>query len=230
MEAIFLNNIKLDSNVEDFFKLLKVDKDYDYAMEIEELFEEGKRIESSKALFGTAYINDKGEDWVNIEGIYFNSRLLSTNLKDVHRVFPYIVTCGTELDEWAKSISDPIERFWADTFCEMALRNAFKRMNADFENRLNPGKTVVMNPGSLPDWPISEQKKLFSLMGEEVKKLDVKLTDSFLMIPIKSMSGLKFSAEFTYENCMFCSRKRCPGRRAKYICQPDEYNKQRVAL
>lgn len=216
METIFIDDIEIESNVEDLFKLLKIDMDYDFAPEVLQLFEEGKKIGKPKALYGTAYIDDRGENWVDIEGIHFTSRLLSINLKDVHRVFPYIVTCGMELNIWAKSINDPIERYWADTFCEMVLRNAFKQMNEDFNKRLNPGKTATMNPGSLEDWPISEQKKLFSLMGDRVKDVGVQLTDSFLMVPVKSMSGLKFPTESTYENCMLCPRERCPGRRAKY--------------
>jgi len=216
MDTVFLDNIEIENNVEDYLKLLKIDMGYDFAPEVLKLFEEGKKIGKPKALYGTAYIDDKGETWVDIEGIRFTSRILSINLKDVHRVFPYIVTCGMELSMWAKSINDPIERYWADTFCEMALRHAFKKMNDDFNNRLKPGKTATMNPGSLEDWPINEQKKLFSLMGEKVKSIGVELTESFLMVPVKSMSGLKFPTESTYENCMLCPRERCPGRRAKY--------------
>lgn len=161
MDTIFLNDIKIENEVDDLFKLLNVDMYYDFASEIIELFEEGKRIGKPKALYGTAYIGDRGENWVDIEGIRFTSQILSINLKDVHRVFPYIVTCGMELNGWAKSINDPIERYWADTFCEMVLRHAYKRMNYDFNSRINPGKTATMNPGSLEDWPISEQKNYF---------------------------------------------------------------------
>lgn len=223
MDTIFLDNITIEFNAKDFFKLLKMDNDYDYSPDVLKLFEEGKKIGRPKALYGIAYIEDRGEDWVVVEGIRFTSRILSVNLKDVHRVFPYIVTCGRELNTWAKSINDPVERYWADTFCEMVLREAFKKMNEDFNNRLNPGKTATMNPGSLEDWPISEQRQLFALMGEKVKDTGVELAESFLMIPVKSMSGIKFPTEFNYENCMLCPREKCPGRRAKY--DPEAFEK-----
>jgi hypothetical protein len=98
----------------------------------------------------------------------------------------------------------------------MILRGAFKRMEEDLSNRFNLGKTATMNPGSLLDWPISEQKKLFKLMGDTVKSLNVELTDSFLMIPTKSISGIKFLTESNYENCILCPREKCPNRRTEY--------------
>ena len=36
------------------------------------------------------------------------------------------------------------------------------------------------------------------------------------MSPIKSVSGILFPTEVTYENCQLCPRDLCPGRRAPY--------------
>jgi len=218
MDTVYLDNIKIGFSTGDFLKKLKMDLDDDdeYAADVLNVYEEGKKIARPKAIYKAAYIEDRGEDWVVIDGIRFASRILSLNLKDVHRVFPYVITCGRELYEWENSFGDPIERYWADAFCEMALREASNYMEKDFENRIRPGKTASMNPGSLPDWPLGEQRPLFKLLGERVKDTGVELSESFLMIPMKSVSGIKFPTEFSYQNCMLCPRERCPGRRAKY--------------
>ncbi len=73
-----------------------------------------------------------------------------------------------------------------------------------------------MNPGSLDDWPLAEQRQLFSVFGDVKKLIGVELTDSFLMVPIKSVSGVVFPTEHRFESCQLCQREGCPNRRAKY--------------
>jgi len=38
-----------------------------------------------------------------------------------------------------------------------------------------------MNPGSLEDWPLTEQRVLFALLGDPQAAIGVRLTDSLLM-------------------------------------------------
>jgi len=78
-----------------------------------------------------------------------------------------------------------------------------------------------MSPGSLEDWPITEQPRLFKLLGEGAAATGVRLTDSCLMLPTKSLSRLTFPSEHGFESCRLCPRERCPGRRAPY--DPDLY-------
>ena len=42
------------------------------------------------------------------------------------------------------------------------------------------------------------------------------LTDTFLMVPIKSVSGIFFPTEVSFESCQLCPRENCIGRRAPY--------------
>ena len=73
-----------------------------------------------------------------------------------------------------------------------------------------------MNPGSLADWPIEEQKPLFRLIGDVEVAIGVKLTKNYLMIPTKSVSGIYFPTEITFYSCQLCPRKACDGRNAPY--------------
>lgn len=215
MKDILLENIKADLKREDVHRRLKIGDDF--ADEVDDLLEDAKKIANPKAIYTEAYINGRGEDTIEIDKTVFESRLLCHNLADVFKVYPYVNTCGIELYEWAQSVGDPIMRYWADSICEMYLGFASRGMKRDFELRKNPGKYSSMNPGSLEDWPISQQPKLFSLFETEaLDKLGVSLTPSFLMIPVKSVSGIMFQTEKRFENCMLCERKNCPGRRAEY--------------
>ena len=79
-----------------------------------------------------------------------------------------------------------------------------------------PGSSSTMNPGSLIDWSITEQKKLFKLLGNPAKEIGVELTKSSLMLPAKSVSGLVYPTEKDFENCQVCPRLKCPNRSAPY--------------
>ena len=73
-----------------------------------------------------------------------------------------------------------------------------------------------MSPGSLADWPLQEQRQLFTILGNTWDTVGVRLTDSLLMVPIKSVSGIRFPTESSFESCQLCPRAQCPGRRAPY--------------
>jgi hypothetical protein len=77
-------------------------------------------------------------------------------------------------------------------------------------------KLSYMSVGSLEDWPISEQKQLFSLLGDVEAAIGVQLTSSMLMLPAKSESGIFFPSETTFLNCQLCPRQNCEGRKAAF--------------
>ena len=59
-------------------------------------------------------------------------------------------------------------------------------------------------------------KPLFALLGETEHRLGVRLTDSLLMVPRKSISGIFFPVEESFMTCRLCPRPRCQGRRAAF--------------
>ena len=73
-----------------------------------------------------------------------------------------------------------------------------------------------MTPGSLPDWPIEEQESLFAVLGDTQASIGVALSESLMMVPEHSVSGVVFPTEARFESCQLCPREKCPGRRAAY--------------
>ena len=49
-----------------------------------------------------------------------------------------------------------------------------------------------MSRGSLRDWTIEEQTTFFTILGDVVASIGVRLNESLLMIPRKSVSRLYF--------------------------------------
>jgi hypothetical protein len=73
-----------------------------------------------------------------------------------------------------------------------------------------------MNPGSLEDWPITAQPKLFQLLGDPKKSIGVELLDSMLMLPNQTVSGIRFVSEEGFSNCELCPREHCSHRTIPY--------------
>ena len=65
-------------------------------------------------------------------------------------------------------------------------------------------------------WPIEQQRELFALLGDVEGLIGVRLTASFLMVPTKSVSGLRFASAAEFYSCQLCRREKCPGRRAPF--------------
>lgn len=222
-----LNDIPLTLDLHGLFKKLHIRPGSPNAAEFESMVLAAQELARPKAAYRAAYVEDCHEDQVIIDGITFTSHILSTNLAGVHRVYPYVSTCGLELDAWSHTHADMLARFWSDAIAESALNQARKYLEAHLtelflpsEFDLSPDRKaprfVKMNPGSLEDWPITEQKPLFALLGEISSAIGVTLSDSCLMYPIKSVSGIFFANMEGYVNCQLCPRQGCPSRQAPY--------------
>jgi hypothetical protein len=214
--TIILDNIRFQPDMDALKKKLRIKEGSSSVEKLEHIVSDAQAIARPKVLYKVAFIESKGDEHTVVDGITLNSRVLRVNLEQVHRVFPFVSTCGTEMDEWSDSIDDMLQSYWADTIKEMALRTAAQALNEDLEERFRPGRTAQMNPGSLPDWPISEQRKLFALLGSPRDAIGVELTESLIMVPIKSVSGIRFPTEVDFASCQLCPREVCVSRRAPY--------------
>lgn len=195
---------------------LHVPPDSEDAAAVAQLVENVRAVVNPKAVYGICYIEDRTANSVTISGITFTSRVLQVNLEKVHRVFPFVVTCGRELEHIPGVDGDPLREYWLNHLRILALRAASARVKEHIGSTYQPGKMSSMSPGSLQDWPITQQTQLFALLGDVESAIGVTLTDSFLMLPMKSVSGMYFPTETSFYSCSLCPRKDCPGRSAPY--------------
>jgi hypothetical protein len=216
MEPIIIDQIPFTFTAADVAPQLHVEPGTEDFEALEGLVAEACRVTRPKAVFGVSFITGRGSDFVELDGVRMDSRVMPANLSGVQRVFPYVATCGMEVEEWSAGISDMLYRWWMDVAKIQLLHKAIGALNARLKAEWKIDKSSNMNPGSLPDWPITEQPKLFSLLGDVTAKIGVKLTDSMLMLPSKSVSGIYFATDSGYENCELCTRENCPGRRKPY--------------
>lgn len=216
MEIRVLDSVPFQIDLETLAKQMRIKEGSGHLEKLGKLAEQARAVAKPKAVFRAAYIEEKGEDRVRVNGVVFSSRVLRVNLDKAYRIFPYVATCGKELEEWSQGVTDLLEKFWADAIKEMAVKQTVKYLNGYLTEHFQPGKLSRMNPGSLADWPLPEQRALFSILEDGPGTIGVRLTDHFLMMPIKSVSGIWFPTEESFESCRLCSREKCPGRRAAY--------------
>jgi hypothetical protein len=214
LEATIVDSLAFNLDVPALCERLRVHGQH--REEVSKLVAEALAMARPKVLYKLAFIQAKGDESITADGFTFTSRVLRVNLDTLHRFFAFVGTAGRELEAWADSKQDVLAHFYADAINEAVLHAAMTTFAAQLTERFQLASTAVMNPGSLTDWPLREQRPLFALLGDVRSAIGVELTDSLLMVPRKSVSGILFVAEETFASCQLCPRHDCPNRRAPY--------------
>lgn len=200
------------------YEALRVQPGSDQAGELEALIAEATETGRPKALYKISYLDEKGVDSVTMDGVTFTSPALRKNLDAVERVFPYIATCGREVDSMGTEKEGIKKKVWIHYIKMTLLEAASRYLTGQIEKRYKPPGLSSMNPGSgdASVWPFEQQKKLFSLFGDVENLIGVRLTELLVLVPEMSVSGILFPTETSFQSCQLCRRERCPGRRAPF--------------
>jgi hypothetical protein len=188
------------------------------ARELESLIRRAEKIARPKAVYRECFLDQKGDDKTIIDGVTFSSRALRINLEAAERVFPFVVTCGREMDGAVFEKEDFLSAYWWEEIKADLLSCARQHLKEVLTERFRLGNTAHMSPGSGDSdiWPIEQQPLLFSLFGDVYAAIGVQLSESFLMTPVKSVSGIVFPTEKDFRSCQVCHRENCPSRRAPF--------------
>jgi len=213
-----LIDIPFELDVVSVAKTVHVEPDSPDGRTLRELIEKARRIARPKAMYKEAFIDAKGDETVTVDGVTFTSRMLRANLEPIERVFPFIATCGHEMDTADLPVGDFLVEFWWDAIKAVLLGAAIRHLGAHLKRRFALGKAASMSPGSgdVDVWPIEQQRELFTLLGDVKGQIGVELTESFLMKPNKTVSGIHFATKVDFHSCQVCRRKDCPSRSAAF--------------
>lgn len=211
-----LDNIPIHLDAEEMLKELHLGEKKGYSDIVQELVELAGSLIQPKAIYEVSYVDNKNNDTVDIGGIKFTSHVLRVNLGKIGRVFPYIVTIGKELEDRAASFDNLLKQYCLDAIGDEALSLIEQYLEDYLKKKYKLGQISSMSPGSLKDWPITQQKQLFSIFDNVEGSIGVKLNPSLLMIPRKSESGVYFPTEVKFYSCQLCPRERCMDRQAPY--------------
>jgi hypothetical protein len=181
-----------------------------------ELAEAACRVARPRAIYQISHARVIDTETVAVDGVRFTSRALSRNLRDQETVYPFIATAGRELDELPLPHGDVMRQFYLDLIKTVVLVRGVDYLAERVGEKYKLDFVTHMNPGEIEDWPITQQRPLFSLFGGAEKQIGVELKESGVMKPQKSRSGIMFNSPSRFVSCLLCTQVKCPGRRRAY--------------
>lgn len=144
--------------------------------------------------------------------VFGTGKIIAHSLKNSTHFAIFIASAGILFQRWSEESGDMVDRYILDCIgSEIAERTADK-MQETLETEAGQKGYKITNrysPGYC-GWDVVEQHQLFPLLGNET--CGVQLTDSGLMYPIKSVSGiigLGTEVKRKEYGCALCNYPRC---------------------
>ena len=200
----------LDLTAERLAELCRVKPDSAAFAEIEEALPLINRYGAPKAIIRWANVDRIEGDATTIEGVTFRSRVVADKLRDTPRVFLSVITAGDGLEQSGALAGDPFLDVFNGALLFFISEYVVRYMKESFDF----DGSSMLNPGSLPDWPIGNNFQLFRIIGN-VDEIGVSLNAAGYIKPWNSGSHIHFSGN-GYQNCSLCRKYDCIGRRAKF--------------
>ena len=152
---------------------------------------------------------------VLFDGKHFTPNgIICSYLKGMTHALVFVGTAGWEFDKAVKELNkdgDIVADFVADSIGSVLAEMSVARIETDYKGEFT--LSMPYSPGYC-DWDIREQKIMFSLFPEH--PCGIRLTDSSLMQPEKSVSGFfALGKELQRQpyHCEICKNQRCFKRR-----------------
>ncbi len=191
---------------------------------IEEILTESKEISNIKAQYaifhGVLFDNDTKTVEINNSSFHIK-KIVFGQIKKSDSVAIFLCTAGEEIgirSRKAMQERDLLKGYIYDVTGSEIVEAAADLMQAELEkSMLGSGKKITnrYSPGYC-GWDVAEQHKLFQLIPDNFCR--IRLTESALMDPVKSVSGIIGIGKDVKSNpytCRMCDLKDCIYRRAK---------------
>ena len=118
-------------------------------------------------------------------------KIITSSLREAAYIAVFVATVGNGYERWKNKVKDDMVRaFFADSLGSVLAEASVAVMLARIEREMTDQGLFVSNsysPGYC-DWLLLEQRKLFSFFPAHF--CGVTLTESCLMLPLKSVSGI----------------------------------------
>lgn len=142
-------------------------------------------------------------------------KVINSQLKGSQRISVFTATLGSDFDNWSRSCfnaKDPLKGYIVDTAGSVLVEKAADKLEEKLRTEQAAkgfGCTNRFSPGYC-GWNVIQQHELFDLLPEGF--CGIELTDSALMLPIKSVSGIiGIGIGLTKKayQCSICEMKNC---------------------
>ena len=186
-----------------------------------ELFEQAKPLLKPGYIIRCFPLTELTADSFMLGGQMFHSRVAAKMLKNQRESWVYIATSGREISEYIAAAESRFDQYLLDQIAYFACMQAMDTMLGDISLRLGIGRHMRLSPGSIIDWSVAEVKTFFTLLDGDYQRLNLRVLDSGMIDPLKSVSGILFPTEVEFASCDICSRANCSDR--KTLFNEDKY-------
>ncbi|HPG40831.1 MAG TPA: vitamin B12 dependent-methionine synthase activation domain-containing protein [bacterium] len=148
-------------------------------------------------------------------------KIITVQMKKAVAVAVFLCTIGPGMENWSRQLidnGDYLKGYIVDAVASEAVEQAVEQTHNYLEaqmRELGLGITNRYSPGYC-NWPVAEQHLLFSLLPPGY--CGIRLTETALMIPIKSVSGIIGIGPDVKRRgyaCNLCDDKQCIYRKIK---------------
>lgn len=171
-----------------------------------------------KAVYKVSQAVTRSRKVLEIDGVEMTSYIPTLSFYPGETVFPYVATCGLEVEALKTPPGDFMKHYCLNVMKELVLRAASDYLQGHLVSAYGLAQITRVGPGEALG-PLAQQRELFSILGDVEGSIGVRLTDHNMMVPEKSRSGVFFETDIKLESCQLCPDARCQGRRAPY--QPE---------
>jgi hypothetical protein len=165
--------------------------------------------------------NNRG-DGLYLGDVFFTmQKIVTGQIRKAEKAVVFVCTIGPEMESWAKRLSkdgNEVRGFIIDSIASVAVEKATDLLHDHIEQEMETRGLRITNrysPGYCA-WSVSEQHLLFSFLPANF--CGITLTESSLMVPIKSVSGVigvGSAVKRTGYMCDKCGMKDCTYQKFK---------------
>lgn len=207
--AVFLKDFTPVFNIDSLAKASGLD-----AASIKELAQEAQEAARPAGGAQVSSLELGAGDEVVIAQVKFVSPFLKDRLDGLHRVFPYIVTEGQALARWGNQYKNSEKKPVVHLIRQACVKQCEQALERLLCEKFALPVLSSINPGSLQEWPLTEQKLLFKALQPLPESLGISLLATGIMQPDYTVSGVFYQTDKKIYNCQFCPRDDCPNRKA----------------
>ncbi len=148
-------------------------------------------------------------------------KIIFHQIKNAEQLGLFVCTAGPNIGEWSKRLmadGDMMKGYIVDVVGSEIVEKAMDKIQETLTNQMTKNGLKITNrysPGYC-SWNVAEQHKLFSLLPQNF--CGIRLTDTALMYPIKSISGIIGIGKNVRLNpytCQICDMQNCLYRNRK---------------
>lgn len=172
-------------------------------------------IQGGYRIFESVKIDLKKESIQIEDKTFYPTKIVTRQLKESTSAALFICTAGNGITVHANELisqGDPMTGYIFDVIGSITVEKAIEKIQLELESKLLQSGLKISDrysPGYC-EWSVAEQQSLFQLMPESF--CGVTLSDSSLMDPIKSVSGIIGIGEKLEQKgyqCHWCTDTNC---------------------